>query len=375
MSYKDLYSEVKKMKQQGSKKDVVKAVEKHGRILAVEGRFEKPKKVINNMYGQVRLTIKPDQVPKYDLSDYDLVLLGCPADKIPESTHPKIRAFVENGGWLLTTDWAIVPIVEKIFPGYIRWNGQKTADAVVACQIDEPDHPFLDGVKKEIQKSEWSKKSSKNTAKDEFRWWLENKSYPIQVLNPGVSVLISSNELQYKWGDSPVLVYFDYGKMGGRVIHMISHTHLQKGGEKGKFASAMILTNILDEKISVKMGIKKAPTPAYVSNRDQLQGQPQQQYSQPSVEDQWLSPPGQDNFVTPSAPSGGIGLTGTAQIVDVDPTSFSRANKCAYCGFDFSDITGKILMCKECKAPYHEDCLNHQIQEGACKTCNRILLW
>jgi len=157
MSYKDLYSEVKKMKQQGGKKDVVKAVEKHGRILAVEGRFEKPKKVINNMYGLVRDITVPNKFPKYDLSNYDLVLLGCPADKIPGSTHPKIRAFVENGGFLLTTDWAIVPIVEKIFPGYIRWNGKKTADAVVACQIDEPDHPFLDGVKKEIQKTQWSK--------------------------------------------------------------------------------------------------------------------------------------------------------------------------------------------------------------------------
>ena len=233
MSYKDLYSEVKKMKQQGGKKDVVKAVEKHGRILAVEGRFEKPKKVINNMYGLVRDITAPSKFPKYDLNNYDLVLLGCPADKIPKPTHPKIKTFVENGGFLLTTDWAIVPIVERIFPGYIRWNGQKTADAVVACQIDEPDHPFLDGVKKEIQKTQWSKKSSKNTAKDEFRWWLENKSYPIQVLNPDVHVLISSNELRNKWGDSPVLVYFDYGKMGGRVIHMISHTHLQKGGEKG----------------------------------------------------------------------------------------------------------------------------------------------
>ncbi len=100
MSYKDLYSEVKNLKQRGSKKDVVKAVEKHGRILAVEGRFEKPKKVINNMYGQVRLTIKPHQVPKYDLSNYDLVLLGCPADKIPQSSHSKIKALVENGGCL-----------------------------------------------------------------------------------------------------------------------------------------------------------------------------------------------------------------------------------------------------------------------------------
>ncbi len=38
-SEKDLYSEVKRRKMEAlGKKDVVKAVEKHGRILAVEGR-------------------------------------------------------------------------------------------------------------------------------------------------------------------------------------------------------------------------------------------------------------------------------------------------------------------------------------------------
>lgn len=368
MSWKDLYSEVKQRKMEAlNKKEVVKAVEKHGKILAVEGRFEKPKKVIDHMYAAEHLTISPNDIMKYNLVNYDVVLIGCPGDKIPHSAFPRIREYVSlNGGWLITTDWAIKHIIETVFPGFIRWNGNRTSDAVVACQIIEPNHPFLEGVLSEIQQDKWHKPTAKNTKKSEFRWWLETKSFPIQILNHNaVHTLISSWEIQKKWGESPVLCYFDYGNTGGRVIHLISHTHLQKGGAKGKYASALILTNILDEKVSAKMGISKGPSKGYVSNWEQSQSQQQQ----------WNSAPQQSNYITPSPSESG--LTGTSQIVEVDinSTSFSFASKCGYCGYDFGEYTGKIYMCQACGAPYHETCLNMQINEGNCKNCNRILLW
>ena len=368
-SWKDLYSEVKQRKMEAlDKKDVVKAVEKHGKILAVEGRYEKPKKVIDHMYAAKHITIKPTDIMKYNLSDYDVVLIGCPGDKIPHSAFPKISEYVSlKGGWIITTDWAIKHIVETIFPGYIRWNRERTADAVVACQILEPNHPFLDGVISEIQQAKWQKMSSKNTKKTEFKWWLENRSFPIQVLNPSVRVLIASSRIQQKWGEAPVLCYFDHGKTGGRVIHLISHTHLQKGGAKGKYASALILTNILDEKVSLKMGLSKKPAQGYVSNWEQPQPYSQQQ--------QTVTPSQDSSFLTPS--SANTGLTGTSQIVEVDVNSsdFSFANKCSYCGYDFGDYTGKIYMCQACGTNYHENCLNMQINEGTCKNCGKILLW
>lgn len=364
-SWKDLYSEVKARKMEAlNKKDVVEAVEKHGRILAVEGRFEKPKKVIDHMYAATHLTIRPTEIMKYNLTDYDVVLIGCPGDKIPHSAFPKISEYVTmKGGWLMTTDWALKHIVEPIFPGYIRWNNAKTADAVVACQINEPDHPFLDGVVSEIQQDKWQKKA-KNTKKNEFRWWLETKSFPIQVLNPAeVNVLISSWKIKEKWGGAPVLCYFNYGKAGGRVIHMISHTHLQKGGAKGKYASALILTNILDEKVSQKMGLTKKPASGYVSDWEQPQTQQYQQVSAANT------------FVTPTSTGGG--LTGTSQIVEIDATgdNFSYANKCSYCGYDYGEYNGKIYRCQACGTTYHDSCLNQQINEGVCKNCGRILLW
>jgi len=368
MSWKDLYSEVKRRKMEAlNKKDIVKAVEKHGKILAVEGRFEKPRKVIDHMYAAEHLTITPKEIMKHNLNNYDVVLIGCPGDKIPHSAFPKISEYVTlNGGWLITTDWALKHIVETIFPGFIRWNGKRTADAVVACQIIEPNHPFLEGVLSEIQQDKWQKTSTKNTKKSEFRWWLETKSFPIQVLNHNaVNVLISSWELQKKWGESPVLCFFDFGNAGGRIIHLISHTHLQKGGAKGKYASALILTNILDEKVSQKMGISKGPAKGYVSDWEHPQTQ----------QEQWKSTSGQDTYLTPSP--GESSLTGTSQIVEVDinSTNFSFASKCGYCNYDFGEYAGKIYMCQACSTPYHENCLNMQINEGTCKNCNKILLW
>jgi hypothetical protein len=372
-SWKDLYSEVKKRKLEAlNKKDVVKAVEQHGKILAINGRFEKPKKVIDHMYASVKKVIKPEDILKIDLNRYDVVLIGCPGDKIPSAAHPKIKNYVLNGGWLLTTDWVIRTIVELNFYGYIKWNEKKTDDAIVACQIIEPDHPFLDGVISEISQSKWQKQT-KSLKKDEFRWWLENRSFPIQILNhKEVRILIASHELEKKWGEAPVLVYFDYGKKGGRVIHMISHTHLQRGSAKGRFASALILTNILDEKVSQKMGISKKATPGYVSNWEA----PQHQTSPQSLEDQWVAIPQQDNYTTPSMEGSGFGLTGTSQIIEANDTNFSFISKCVYCEYDFVDYNGKIYLCKECGAPYHESCLNLQVNgEGTCKKCSRILLW
>lgn len=368
MSLKDIYSEVKKRKMEAlNKKDVVNAVEKHGKILAISGRYEKPKKIVEHMYASLKKVVREKDIMKENLSLYDVLLIGCPGSDIPFAAHPKVKEFVNNGGWLITTDWAIKSIVENIFPGYIRWNQAKTADAVVPCQIMQPDHPFLEGVITEIQQSKWQKQTAKDTKKKEFRWWLETKSFPIQVINyDAVRVLISSWQIQNLWGESPVLVEFDYGKNGGRVIHMISHTHLQKGGAKGKYASALILTNILDEKVSNRMGISKSPTAGYVSDWQSNQPQTQQQYVQPSA---------QNNYVTPS--SNGGGLTGTAQIVEVNgnSTDFSYMSKCTYCGYDFTEVSGKIYICQACKAPYHENCMNMQVNEGVCKSCNRILLW
>ncbi|MEJ2250198.1 MAG: C1 domain-containing protein [Candidatus Lokiarchaeota archaeon] len=360
--WKDLYSEVRKRKMEAlNKRDIVKAVEKHGNILAIEGEYEKPKNVLEHMYASKKEFLKVRRIrkdlKKISLEKFDMVLIGCSGKRIPTTTYSKIQRYVSQGGWLLTTDWAIERIVERIFPGYIRWNRRRTDDAVVSCQILKPSHPFLDGLLNEMQQSKWKSQGAK---KEEFKWWLENRSYPIEVLNPNlVNVLISSRELELRWGSSPVFMYFDYGNNGGRVIHMISHTHLQKGGTKGKYASALILTNILDEKVSQKMGFGKRSSQDYVSNSENQKV--------------WTN----DNYITPDNINSDVGLASTTQVIEVDlnDPSFSFGARCTVCEYSFSDFSGKIYKCKECGSFYHQSCLERQMNEGICKNCGRILLW
>ncbi|MBD3354081.1 MAG: hypothetical protein GF364_21545 [Candidatus Lokiarchaeota archaeon] len=367
----------------GTKKDVVKAVEEHGKILAIEGKYEKPKKVIKHCYASVKEVIKPRKVPKEDLSKYDMVLVGCPGSEIPKSAISKFRDYVlMDGGWLYTTDWCLRTIVENAFPGYIRWAGQKTADAVVACQIVDPHHPFLDGLAFELKKGKYASKGPKKN-KSGFSWWLEDKSFPITVDRPDlVVVLIRSREIGKKWGEDPVLCYFDVGKKGGRVIHQISHTHLQKGGKSGKFASAMILTNILDEKVGIKHGIKKKSSGA--PNYQEYYGTSQQPTSGVAWAGQQsggYNAPNQGDYVTPSQNGNAdSGLTpelvGTAKVVEVtDVKSIPSSQKCALGDGNFVDYQGRVFKCGGCGAFYHENCLNIQLQTGMCKICERIFLY
>lgn len=373
--WKDLYSEVKKRKESAlNKKDVVNAVEKYGKILAIKGRFEKLEKVIPHMYACEKKIINPEEIEEYDLTQYDIVFIGCPGENIPTPALIKIKDYVDlNGGYLITTDWALRTIVENLFPGFVRWNEKKTNESIVSCQILEPNHPFLEDLVSEIQQDKWGKKGLK---KDEFKWWLETKSFPIQILNSkAVHTLIISWEIRDNWGEAPVLVYFDHGKSGGRIIHMISHAHLQKGEAKDKYASALILTNILDEKISKKLGISKSQTSGYVTDWESTQTQSKQNSLEKPLEDQeTFGSPRQDNYLNPSM-SRVFELTETSQIIEISVSDLSFESKCALCGHDIVEYEGIIYACKACGAPYHEKCLHEQINEGICKKCGRILLW
>jgi len=104
----------------------------------------------------------------------------------------------------------------------------------------EIQHPFLAGIEHFMKERSITK----------IKWWLEQSSYPIQILRNEVEILIKSDEIQKKYGSSPVLVTFQY--KNGRVIHMISHTHLQKVKSEDVYLSALIMTNIADDAVKRK---------------------------------------------------------------------------------------------------------------------------
>jgi hypothetical protein len=123
-----------------------------------------------------------------------------------------MATFVEGGGSLFSTDWALRHVLEPAFPGLVAFNEHPTADDVVRIEVRAHDNPFLRGV---IDPGE------------DPLWWLEGSSYPIRVLDAErVQVLIASTELQAKYGEAPVAVLFHVGQ--GEVFHMVSHYYLQR---------------------------------------------------------------------------------------------------------------------------------------------------
>ena len=137
--------------------------------------------------------------------------MNCPG-QVSRDAVTNVRDFVEAGGSLFSTDWALRHLVEPAFPGTIAYNDRPTRDDVVRIEVAEADNPFLRGV---IDPGE------------DPLWWLEGSSYPIRVLDGDrVRVLVRSSELEARYGEAPVAVLFSHGR--GEVFHMISHYYLQR---------------------------------------------------------------------------------------------------------------------------------------------------
>jgi hypothetical protein len=182
------------------KSDVVVVAGTYDHVESVLQALDVPHTLID--VGAVdRLRLRPEQ----------LLIVNCPGQVSPRGVT-RIRRFVEEGGSLFTTDWALKHVVEPAFPGVLAFQKSPTADDVVRIEVNDHDNIYLQGVL---------------DGQDDPQWWLEGSSYPITVLDAErVQVLITSRELGEKYGETPVAVWFRWGE--GDVFHMISHYYLQR---------------------------------------------------------------------------------------------------------------------------------------------------
>ena len=188
---------------------VLDAVEKSD-VVVVRGCYDRVEDVLGAL--EVEFTAcEPSTLDRLALRPEQLLVINCPG-QVSAHAITRIRAFVETGGSLFTTDWALKHVIEPTFPGVLAFNERPTADDVVRIEVKDPDNIYLQGV---------------IDGQDDPLWWLEGSSYPIRVVDPErVQVLITSKELGQKYGEEPVAVWFRWGE--GEVFHMISHYYLQR---------------------------------------------------------------------------------------------------------------------------------------------------
>jgi hypothetical protein len=183
---------------------------KQSDVVVVAGRYDHVESVLEAL--EVPHTvIGTSDVERVDLRPEQLLIVNCPGDVSPAAVD-RIRAFVEAGGSLFTTDWALKHVLEPAFPGVLAFRKAPTPDDVVRIEVRDADNIYLQGVL---------------DGQDDPQWWLEASSYPISIVDTErVQVLITSRELGEKYGESPVAVWFRWGE--GDVFHMISHYYLQR---------------------------------------------------------------------------------------------------------------------------------------------------
>lgn len=181
-------------------------------IICVRGTFDHIHLVLSAI-GVPFDHVDPHQLMKMDLKPEQTIYVNCPSS-FPKEVALKLRKFVEDGGMLITTDWALKHVIEVAFPGTVKYNDRGSGDEVVSVEIVDKEDEILKGFIDQ----------EKDAAPV---WWLESSSYPIKVLDKEkVKVLVRSDELQRRYGEDPVIISFEWGK--GLVYHMISHFYLQR---------------------------------------------------------------------------------------------------------------------------------------------------
>ncbi len=226
---KKIYMKVAENKQ-NTAKGVFLKVSNNGSVLGINGSLEKVDVVIKNIYAKERDIIEVSKLEETDLSRYHLVLVGSHAKKIPLSD--KLKKFVEEGGYLVTTDRSLDNIVVNMFPDIIGIEKKEIKGGAVKGEISNLSHPFIRGT----------------TKKKAIKLWIEEKAHPIQKLRPEMESLVFSKKFEKKYGSGLLIVSFRHKE--GNVVHMMAKLHPEKSNEEGHLFTAHLLTNILDEAVS-----------------------------------------------------------------------------------------------------------------------------
>ena len=132
-----------------------------------------------------------------------------------KDAQDRLRWFVNVGGYLMTTDWALTHCIEPCFPGYLQqFSGSSTGNDVVVVEDAKPGHAFTAGIFQDVPA---------------LMWWLEIQAFPMTVAYPErCDVIVDSSAMRQRYGSSPMAATFRWGL--GKVQHSVSHFFLQEEG-------------------------------------------------------------------------------------------------------------------------------------------------
>jgi len=181
------------------------------RILVVSGAWDHVEIVLGHL--KIRHTLlRAQELKDAGLNPNQIVLVNCEGN-MDKRTRERVRWFVNVGGYLMSTDWALTKAVGQSFPGYMVQSAKSnTGNDVVVVEEAAPDHDLTAGVFEDVAA---------------LKWWLEIQAFPMQVIYPErCEVLVDSAQMRQRYGSSPMAAVFRWGL--GKVQHSVSHFFLQE---------------------------------------------------------------------------------------------------------------------------------------------------
>ena len=170
-------------------------------VVVVRGSADHMEQVLD--HARVKyLLVSPEEVAELPLHGQQVLMVNCTGN-LTEGGLERVRRFVNAGGYLYTTDHAVLNTVERAFPGYIRWTRETTQEHLVDVRLQGKDRGLLRhlGARQ--------------------RWQMAGGGYPFEIIDPHkVETLMRSNE-------GPLAVRFRVGD--GQVIHVTGHFFTQPG--------------------------------------------------------------------------------------------------------------------------------------------------
>lgn len=168
-------------------------------VAVYSGSYDQVENILTNL--DIPFRLNPG---KRGLLDAKIAFVNC-SNSYNRIVLNHMADFVVQGGFLVSSDWALDPVIATAFPNTVRKANGQTGDEVISV---EPDLNSL-----------WSDVVVLGA---DPQWWLERSSHPIQVLDAErVQVEAASHDLLRRYQTPVVAVSFDWEQ--GCVFHVISH--------------------------------------------------------------------------------------------------------------------------------------------------------
>ena len=166
------------------------------------------------------VVVDPEDLPQLPLHGQQVLMVNCTGE-MSAAARERVRRFVTAGGFLYTTDHAVHYLLERAFPGYVKFNGRTSNEELFSMEVGGTDRGLL----------------KKIGAGGHPRWQTAGGGYLFDVVDKSkVDVLMSSRAVAARYGGSGVLgVRFRVGD--GQVIHVTGHFFTQPG-QSAEVASA-----------------------------------------------------------------------------------------------------------------------------------------